>query len=95
MKSNFLTVLDLDHSQLKQLCDDAITKIDQLTSSISNAGVSSKEYEQLRSDTRIAVVAAGTYHAKLAYAQVSSMFAVISHYLLIILLRIFINNVTT
>lgn len=63
-------VAELDHSQLKQLCDDALTKIEQLTESTSKVGLGGKQLDILKADLRTAILAAGANNAKVAAAQV-------------------------
>ncbi|VDK18654.1 unnamed protein product [Anisakis simplex] len=62
-------ISDLDHSQLKQLCDDALTKIEQLTVNSSKVGVGGKQLDLLKADLRSSVLAAGANNAKVAAAQ--------------------------
>lgn len=63
-------VPDLDHAQLKQLCDDALKKIEQLVESASKAGIGDKQYDLIKADLHTAVMIAGENQAKLASAQV-------------------------
>lgn len=67
---------DLDHTQLKQLCDDALKKIEQLIESASKAGVGSKQYDLIKADLHTAIMVAGENQAKLASAQVCLFFVV-------------------
>lgn len=65
---------ELDHTQLKQLCEDALKKIEQLTESTSRVGVGGKQYDLIKADLRGAILLAGENQAKLASAQVSFNF---------------------
>ncbi|VDN90302.1 unnamed protein product [Brugia pahangi] len=60
---------DLDHAQLKQLCDDALKKIEQLIESASKAVTGSKQYDLIKADLHTAIMVAGENQAKLASAQ--------------------------
>lgn len=64
-----MSTTELDHSQLKQLCEDALTKIDQLTESSSKVGVGGKQLDILKADLRSAVMVAGANYARVASAQ--------------------------
>ncbi|VDM36911.1 unnamed protein product [Toxocara canis] len=68
-KLEVMSTPELDHSQLKQLCDDALTKIEQLTESTSKVGLGGKQLDILKADLRTAVLAAGANNAKVAAAQ--------------------------
>ncbi|VDN01067.1 unnamed protein product [Thelazia callipaeda] len=59
---------ELDHSQLKQLCEDALKKIEQLVERSSRADVAGKQYELVKADLRTAVMIAGENQAKLGSA---------------------------
>uniref|UniRef100_A0A1I8EE59 Protein bicaudal D n=1 Tax=Wuchereria bancrofti TaxID=6293 RepID=A0A1I8EE59_WUCBA len=60
---------DLDHAQLKQLCDDALKKIEQLIESASKAVTGGKQYDLIKADLHTAIMVAGENQAKLASAQ--------------------------
>uniref|UniRef100_A0A0M3IQ30 Dynactin domain-containing protein n=1 Tax=Ascaris lumbricoides TaxID=6252 RepID=A0A0M3IQ30_ASCLU len=68
-KLEVMSTPELDHSQLKQLCDDALTKIEQLTESTSKVGLGGKQLDILKADLRTAILAAGANNAKVAAAQ--------------------------
>uniref|UniRef100_A0A2K6W3J5 Protein bicaudal D n=1 Tax=Onchocerca volvulus TaxID=6282 RepID=A0A2K6W3J5_ONCVO len=68
-KLEVMSTPDLDHTQLKQLCDDALKKIEQLIESASKAGVGSKQYDLIKADLHTAIMVAGENQAKLASAQ--------------------------
>lgn len=63
-------ISDLDHAQLKQLCDDALKKIEQLIESASKTGIGGKQYDLIKADLHTAIMVAGENQAKLASAQV-------------------------
>ncbi|EFO17961.1 bicaudal-D [Loa loa] len=68
-KLEVMSTADLDHAQLKQLCDDALKKIEQLIESASKAGIGSKQYDLIKADLHTAIMVAGENQAKLASAQ--------------------------
>lgn len=68
-KLEVMSTPELDHSQLKQLCEDALKKIEQLTESTSKVGIGGKHYDLLRADLRSTILLAGENQAKLASAQ--------------------------
>lgn len=71
---------DLDHAQLKQLCDDALKKIEQLNESASKTSTGDKQYALIKADLHTGIMVAGENHAKLAYALVrKSLFILICH----------------
>ncbi|MCP9265999.1 BICD2 [Dirofilaria immitis] len=68
-KLEVMSTPDLDHTQLKQLCDDALKKIEQLIESSSKADVGGKQYDLIKMDLHTAIMIAGENQAKLASAQ--------------------------
>lgn len=59
---------------MKQLCDDALKKIEQLIESASRAGIEGKQYDLIKADLHTAIMVAGENQAKLASAQVGLFF---------------------
>uniref|UniRef100_A0A915Q564 Protein bicaudal D n=1 Tax=Setaria digitata TaxID=48799 RepID=A0A915Q564_9BILA len=68
-KLEVMSTPDLDHTQLKQLCDDALKKIEQLVESASKADIGGKQYDLIKADLHTAIMVAGENQAKLASAQ--------------------------
>ncbi|VDK34257.1 unnamed protein product [Gongylonema pulchrum] len=68
-KLEVMSTPELDHTQLKQLSDDALKKIEQLIESTSKAGIGGKQYDLVKTDLRTAIMIAGENQAKLASAQ--------------------------
>ncbi|VDO25636.1 unnamed protein product [Onchocerca flexuosa] len=68
-KLEVMSTPDLDHTQLKQLCDDALKKIEQLIESASKASVGGIQYDLIKADLHTAIMVAGENQAKLASAQ--------------------------
>lgn len=66
-----MTFLEVEHNQLKQLCELALSKIDELSESAAKVEFGEKNFGTLKSDLRVAVMAAGAYYARIAAAQVS------------------------
>ncbi|VDD96650.1 unnamed protein product [Enterobius vermicularis] len=60
---------EVEHNQLKQLCELALSKIDELSESAAKVEFGEKNFGTLKSDLRVAVMAAGAYYARIAAAQ--------------------------
>uniref|UniRef100_A0A0N5ARH3 Protein bicaudal D n=1 Tax=Syphacia muris TaxID=451379 RepID=A0A0N5ARH3_9BILA len=69
-KLEVTTNAEIDHNQLKQLCELALTKVDELSLNAAKAENGEKSFDSLKSDLRTSVMTAGAYHARIAAAQV-------------------------